>query len=305
LDRAQSIGYRAAFIENFAATSSGFGESEGYTLRNDTGSSGFFTGKLSGLVRQKLSRLMGIGKTLIRQTGLAGSKVQNATSRQSTNGKSSLVFGITSDRTTVISPPVNWLNSSCIALSGQQRMAQFPMGGMSITSTATSLTTALKTSWQWRRLSISPCTQKPALGLAASKTRGNLPLLAKWLKLGTLQKKADLGTAITPRKHGNLGHDTRDCVNSAAANMKRHGQTEQNTARKVASVSRIRGKFPVYDLTVRHHHCYFANGVLVSNSDAWGLMCICYEPPRILKSESRDYRSDPKDRGASTSWMVA
>ena len=26
---------------------------------------------------------------------------------------------------------------------------------------------------------------------------------------------------------------------------------------------------PVYDLTVEHHHCYIANGLLVSNCDAF------------------------------------
>jgi len=33
---------------------------------------------------------------------------------------------------------------------------------------------------------------------------------------------------------------------------------------------------PVYDLTVEHNHCYYANGLLVSNSDAFRYACVAY-----------------------------
>lgn len=36
----------------------------------------------------------------------------------------------------------------------------------------------------------------------------------------------------------------------------------------VVAVSKHLNSTPVYDLTIEHHHCYVANGVLVSNSDA-------------------------------------
>lgn len=43
---------------------------------------------------------------------------------------------------------------------------------------------------------------------------------------------------------------------------------------------RVTASEVVYDLTVEKHHCYFANGFLVSNSDSFGLMCVAYEEPQ-------------------------
>jgi hypothetical protein len=44
---------------------------------------------------------------------------------------------------------------------------------------------------------------------------------------------------------------------------------ELSTATRIAKLQRYAAGEKVYDLTVRHHHCYFANGLLVSNSDAF------------------------------------
>lgn len=46
----------------------------------------------------------------------------------------------------------------------------------------------------------------------------------------------------------------------------------------VVSVHRLTGKFKVYDITVEKHHCYLANGLLVSNSDGFGYW-VAYEAP--------------------------
>jgi phage terminase large subunit len=48
-------------------------------------------------------------------------------------------------------------------------------------------------------------------------------------------------------------------------------------AESVVKVERFGQSVPVYDLTVDHHHCYYANGMLVSNSDAAGLVAIYRE----------------------------
>ena len=57
-------------------------------------------------------------------------------------------------------------------------------------------------------------------------------------------------------------------------------------AARVVKVRRFIKEIPVYDLTVRKHRCYFANGMLVSNSDAFGLMAIT----RNKLSKPRDTR---------------
>jgi hypothetical protein len=38
---------------------------------------------------------------------------------------------------------------------------------------------------------------------------------------------------------------------------------------------------------VEKHHCFYANGILVSNCDAAGLMAIVYEEPKIVKRSAR------------------
>jgi hypothetical protein len=56
---------------------------------------------------------------------------------------------------------------------------------------------------------------------------------------------------------------------------KRSTPRHQDSAGSVVKVRRIvNANVPVYDLTVDLHHCYYANGMLVSNSDAWGLVAI-------------------------------
>jgi len=51
------------------------------------------------------------------------------------------------------------------------------------------------------------------------------------------------------------------------SNYEKQGNDQQNYARVVnLSTGNL---CPVYDITVSHHHCYLANGLLVSNSDAF------------------------------------
>ena len=58
----------------------------------------------------------------------------------------------------------------------------------------------------------------------------------------------------------------------------------------VIAVRRLPGRRWVYDITVEHDQCYFANGVLVSNSDAWGYW-VAYEAPVV--SQEPDARRGP------------
>ena len=65
----------------------------------------------------------------------------------------------------------------------------------------------------------------------------------------------------------------------------------------VVSVAPGRENVPVYDITVDKHHCYFANGVLVSNCDAAGMLALTYKPPSdTLRKPIRYNTSRPRDR---------
>ena len=70
---------------------------------------------------------------------------------------------------------------------------------------------------------------------------------------------------------------------SAALNTTLSGRVNPGTAVAIVARERVIAQETVYDLTVEKHHCYFANGVLVSNSDAFGLMCCDYTPPAAMQ----------------------
>ena len=52
---------------------------------------------------------------------------------------------------------------------------------------------------------------------------------------------------------------------------------------RVSHITRNKKLVPVYDITVEKQQCYYANGFLVSNSDAFGLAAIAYEEPKAKK----------------------
>jgi hypothetical protein len=58
---------------------------------------------------------------------------------------------------------------------------------------------------------------------------------------------------------------------------------------RVVKVRRYTKEVPVYDLTVRKDHCYYANGVLVSNSDAFGLLCVVVEDLFVKPKRQDDH----------------
>lgn len=68
--------------------------------------------------------------------------------------------------------------------------------------------------------------------------------------------------------------------------MKRQCLAGPGTVARIVSSERFTVENePVFDLTVEHHHCYFANGVLVSNCDAAGLMAVAYEEPKAKRDD--------------------
>lgn len=70
-----------------------------------------------------------------------------------------------------------------------------------------------------------------------------------------------------------------------------YGKREEFTAhREAVSKRRYTKEVPVYDLTVRKHHCYFANGILVSNCDALGQVSIAYD--KLLTKPKRNKDQD-------------
>lgn len=69
----------------------------------------------------------------------------------------------------------------------------------------------------------------------------------------------------------------------------------------IESVKHLSETADVWDITVPDGHCFsLANGAVVHNSDAFGMMCIGYEKP-VVRNEDKYARKPVR----SNSWMVA
>lgn len=68
----------------------------------------------------------------------------------------------------------------------------------------------------------------------------------------------------------------------------RVGDLLQLGGARVVKIRAGRLKIPVYDLTVEKHHCYLANGILVSNSDAFRIFAVGYRraKPAVVQNNN-------------------
>jgi hypothetical protein len=121
--------------------------------------------------------------------------------------------------------------------------------------------------------------QKAMNGLAQKQIKTNYERQVKNLPNGTQVKKALSGILSTAKAHGKTEKSLVSRVSSAIQNLKHLIQQGQNSVVVVVSIKRVNKQLPVYDLTVEHEHCYFANGFLVSNSDAFRQFAQSYTVP--------------------------
>jgi hypothetical protein len=236
LANANKIGYRDAFTESFRGTSFGSGPSAGFTSARKVASKGFCTvSRFAMMQASKFRRLMGIGKTLSQATGLYHPETAVETSQANIRFRPSTVRNILDALIVDTIFQDSQKRNTCTEPFGHMPMGKSQRAITSTTSTATNQTTLLKTLSAYLPLTTARFTPKQAIGLVAKKTKSSFERLLKKLKRGTEAKKGGLGIV----------------------NMQKRQASE-----------------PVFDLTVDLHHCYFANGVLVSNSDAAGLVAV-------------------------------
>ena len=157
--------------------------------------------------------------------------------------------------------------------SGKTRTGRYRMATTSITSMATRSTTSWRTSNAWIVPSIFASIPSSFSGLVFSSPLAN-SRFARLLS-GTLVPKGWNGTDLTARILGLAGHGLRAFASSVAKNIARLILRAPCSATVVAKARPERpsgGKIQVYDLTVEKNSCYLANGILVSNCDAFGAM---------------------------------
>lgn len=277
LERASKMGYRAAFSESFGGCGIGGGQSGVFTSRKSAESSDYFTERHSGVALARLSRPMAIGMTFGLITGSRALATPGATCHQSMTARNSLASNTTGCQTAaIIRGAIRALNI-CTAPFGGITTGRSLMVGTSITSTATRQTTVSRTFKQSRQPIISQCMPEKASGLEVNATRKNCGSLANWRALGIQARKAASGILKMVRPFGQPVNGMTQRAKSAAENIRPHSQTGQNIAAGIAGLKRFAADVPVYDLTVTHHHCYYANGMLVSNSDSFRYLATGYK----------------------------
>jgi hypothetical protein len=130
--------------------------------------------------------------------------------------------------------------------------------------------------------------------------------LKPWIRLksqqknGTHPKKVESGILSTVREHGKIVLLRVRNALYAARSTRRFTQIVQSSATQIVKLRRFDvEKQPVFNLTIERHHCYFAGGMLVSNSDAFRYLGVTAE---LLTNDEEWQRPDvqvfiPHDRG--------
>ncbi len=270
----KSVGYRDALIESFRARDTGFGLPGVFTqVRSVAGSAycilrfiaQYTVSRISGL---RLNALTGICAIPTLTTGL----LSGQPGRVSTLFKRLTGYASTSSQMgTIRQITENIEVSPCTAMFGKNIMAASQTECTSTTLTATNRTIASRILSCLQQVTTASTILARMLGLAVMQTNGKLSLLVNWLKHGTLAQRVWLGILNTGRRHGETGQKQQSNVVSAEKITRHTAQQYRSSAIKIAKLRRLGGADatrPVYDLTVDHHHCYIANGVLVSNCDA-------------------------------------
>lgn len=143
------------------------------------------------------------------------------------------------------------------------------------------LITIYQTLYALVRKSICLCTQSKTNGVEAKQTRNNCAKHKSLLSYGTQAKKVLNGIVSKVRKVGKSVSGVKQYVLFVVKNIKRPTQlvldiVARNASQNI-SIIRKRGRHPlapVFNLTIEKDHCFYANGVLVSNCDAFRIIPI-------------------------------
>lgn len=269
----KSAGYRDAVIASFKAKSIGTGravESMPVKSADDNGyfilrSTRRFTESQS--LGRKSELLMAICAIPRQITGSLSKAFESASTRY----KNLMASGfIGSQRDISRLTLIGTRGSRCTDTFGKSITATSRPDFTFTTLMATRPTTALQTLKCFQLANTAFTTAKQTLGLEAKPTDCSLPPLATKQSNGTKAQKVKSGIAKTLLLHGQNGLRTLKTALNVVQRTKRLIQHERNTAPTIAKLERIAGQDAtrlVYDLTVETHHCYLANGLLVSNCD--------------------------------------
>jgi len=163
--------------------------------------------------------------------------------------------------------------------SGKTLMEKFQLIAIYIIKMATRLITELKIWSVLIKDSIFFRTPLTVNGLGVKPIKNSYFPLIIWQNNGTNQKLENYGISNWRKDDGKMGISKwwRRIVLYAGKSLKHHFQPELNFATKIVRLKHLREDTEVYDLTIEKDHCYYANNLLVSNSDMLRYMSVSYQ----------------------------
>ena len=287
------MGYRDALIEIFKANGTGTGQPEAFMPVKSAADSAYCTSRYT---QPFMANQQDVGAS-VQRTEITRISALITGFTSGMNAAVNILFkslqacvSTGSVRATTKQINARMEAYPCTALYGCTTTAASLTGFMSTTKTETKPTTPLKTWNYWMRQRIQNITAKITNGLAASETKGKSRKPVSLPSNGMQVKKAESGIPSMAPSHGKTANGIQLIASSAGKNFPRHTQREPSSATPIAELRRYApdGETLVYDLTVEKHHCYFANGVLVSNCDAFRYLAQAVE--RMNNHDTPDYR---------------
>lgn len=271
----KSVGYRDAVIESFKGTAIGSGQQEESMALKLAGKLACctlkFTKHCTAILTSARSLIRSMATLQIQALKTGLSPVLFA--QGSIQSRSSTVFCFTgSQRAITKQTEMCRAASPCTATFGSSTTDQSQRDFTFITKMKTRPTTALEILRCYLHQITQAITQRIASGLEVMKTKHRFLRQENWQKNGTQAMTEGSGTLNMQSRHGKEESGTNSTASNAALSSLLRTQQGQSIAMPIAKLRRFAGpeaKRLVYDLTVEKHHCYLANGLLVSNCDAF------------------------------------
>lgn len=180
-------------------------------------------------------------------------------------------------------------------------MAESRKTTTSIMSTVTAWITELKILWQFQQKNIWPITRDSIGGMQCVSTAGR----SLWQKTGlpdfveSSAKRGPTGDLLSHREISNAQSAEVSSLMNPRVLMSSTVQKDAATSPllgrngKVGLVARRhKGVEAVYNLTVEHDHCYYVNGFLVSNCDAFRVLGESYAKGMVGDGAATTQRYD-------------
>jgi phage terminase large subunit len=276
LVNASKMGYRDAFIENTKALNIGIGSIEKRIAHNVTTSIHSYIESLP-IVRQarlKFIQLMETVKTSALIIGQQGQKAAVEMFPQNILCKNLTGLSFIGDLTTDITQEDILSLNLWPGMFGSFITTRFQKVMKYTIRTKTRKTTQSRIFNLSKMENTKNCMERQILGSEVKQIKNNSHQQENLPSYGMQVLKVLNGTDSMEKTA--LRSNTTQSAQFAESLIKPINQLDQLIAVGVVKIKRIKKRLPVYDLTVNKHHCYYANGILVSNSDAFGLMAVAH-----------------------------